>query len=507
MSIYKPCDIRGHVSTELNPQLYRRWGYALGKQVNDGAKFVVGGDVRLSTPELLAALIEGLCQAGADVVDLGTLPTPIIYYARRRLLADACAIVTASHNPPDFNGLKWIIGGRPPTADQMDKLRQAAEEEVPSAAETPPRTSRFLDVTFDYVACQQERWVDTPAVDRNVIVEPLNGCFAGLARRYLQAIFPRIVFSAIHDTPDPVFEGRSPDCSRSENLEALCEAVDHQRADLGIALDGDGDRAAFVDNEGNCLTAEEATCILLGSFGEELPGEAFVYDLKFSDRVAETANRLGAKTLVERSGHAFIRNRMLDEGALFGAEISGHYFYRELEGGDDGLYTVCRMIDYLSRTGKSLSELRRECPKVYVTPDLRVRVEPSEQAGVIEKVASAWAQFPQTTVDGVRVNFPHGWALVRRSVTEPVLTFRFEGDGFSELNELVWDFLRRTERLGRPAVGPVRSGQRGGSTIGGKTENTKYEYRHPKQIRNPKSRMTKTLSRDPSSFGAFVFRI
>ena len=223
----------------------------------------------------------------------------------------------------------------------------------------------------------------------------------------------------------------------------------HQRACLGIAFDGDGDRVAFVDNDGNTLSAEEATWVLLQSLGPGLPGERFVYDLKFSDRVAEAARQLGAEPLVERSGHAFVRSRMLETKARFGAEISGHYFFRDLAGGDDGLFAACWMIAYLARSaGKSLAELRRECPPVFMTPDLRVPMDASEHAAVIDRVRRLWRKYPQSEIDGVRVNFPEGWALVRGSVTEPALSFRFEAGDWDGLGKLVRRFSSALVEVG-----------------------------------------------------------
>ncbi len=205
---------------------------------------------------------------------------------------------------------------------------------------------------------------------------------------------------------------------------------------------------AFVDDEGTPLSAEEATWVLLQGLGGQCRGQPFVYDQKFSDQVPEAARRLGAKPLVERSGHAFLRAKMLESGALFGAEVSGHYFHRDLGGGDDGLYTACRLIALLAESGKRPSEFRRACPPVYLTPDLRLPVEPEEHGGVLERVRSEWSKFPQATLDGVRVTFPNGWALVRSSVTESALTFRFEAENQRGLDRLVGQFCDRLTGLG-----------------------------------------------------------
>ncbi len=260
--------------------------------------------------------------------------------------------------------------------------------------------------------------------------------------------FRTLFFSAVHDQADAHFGGATPDCSRPDRLERLSETVDRQRAQLGIAFDGDGDRMAMVDDDGVVLSAEEAAMIFLESFGRRLAGEPFVHDLKFSDRIAQAARRAGGEPVAERSGHAFIRRRMLETGAVFGAEISGHYFFGALGGADDGLFAACWMIDYLARCGKTLAELRRQCPPVFLTPDLRVPIDPAASDGVIEAVRLAWLEYPQLSIDGVRVDFPDGWALVRVSVTEPVLTFRFESTGQAELERLVRRFCDRIPKLG-----------------------------------------------------------
>jgi phosphomannomutase/phosphoglucomutase len=448
VSIYKPCDIRGSARGELTPELYRRWGAALGGQVEPGAKFVVGGDVRESTPSFLAALADGLCHAGLDVVVLGSLPTPMIYYAKRRLDAAGCAIVTASHNPADTNGLKWMIGDRPPTEKDVQALKRGTEGKGPKRNGRTPSSPRTVDVTFDYVAWLQETWMDVPPVKRPIVLDGMNGAWACRARRYLQAVFPHSVFSAIHDTPDGSFGGRTPDCSLPDALADLGESVYQQRALLGIAFDGDGDRVAFVDDEGTPLSAEESTWILLKSFAGELRGEPFVYDVKFSECVPEAARKLGAEPLVERSGHTFLRQRMLKSSAAFGAEVSGHYFFRTLGGGDDGLFAACRLIAFLAASGKTLSQLRRKSPKVFMTPDLRVRVKARHRRDVVRQVRETWSKYPATEVDGVRIQLPDGWALVRNSVTEPAITFRFEGRNWNGLARLVSKFCDSLPEIG-----------------------------------------------------------
>ena len=452
MSIYKPCDIRGDVS-ELSPSLYRSWGRSLGRRLDPGAAFIVGGDVRESTPRFLAALAEGLCQSGMRVADLGTVPTPVVYFAQRMTGGTACAIVTASHSPPQVNGLKWMVGEFPPSEEEVRSLERDASSPSERCGADSLGTRQGLDIMPEYVSWLRRRWEKEHAPEGvHIVLDPGNGCWAGIVRNCLESVFPKARFSTIHDRRDGSFPDRNPDSSRPEYLTSLSAAVTARRAALGIAFDGDGDRVALVDDEGVALTAEQTTWVLLRSFGQQFRGRSFVHDVKFSDRVPESAAEFGADAIVERSGHAFIRTRMIRSRALFGCEVSGHYFYDELAGGDDGLFSACRAISFVARSGENLSQLRRKCPPVFITSDFRLRLEAEERDQALSTVASAFSHLPQSSVDGIRVEFAGGWALVRSSVTEPALTFRFEGDSKEGLDQIVDEFAGRLADIGPPLL-------------------------------------------------------
>ena len=457
MSIYKPCDIRGDAASELTPDLYQSWGYALGRRLPPGSPFVAGGDVRTSTPAFLNALIVGLCRAGMRVLDLGAVPTPMAYFAMRHLKASGCAIVTASHSPPPVNGLKWMVGSLPPSEDDVQTLKRDTE----TGDLGPGRSGgarQALDIGPAYVAWLKNRWVkEGDRVKAHVILDPGNGAWSGRVCPYLQAVFPNADLTAIHDRPDGSFPDRNPDSAKPAHLIALAQTVWEGGADLGIAFDGDGDRVAFVDSEGQVLSAEETTWILLQGFGQNLQGRPFVYDVKFSDRIPEAAAHLGARPQAQRSGHAFIRTSMIEDGGCFGAEISGHYFYGELRGGDDGLYTACRILVHISETGGALADLRQCCPKIYMTPDLRLSVEADRQDQILRQVRDVFQHRPQKAVDGIRIDFPNGWALVRKSVTEPRLTFRFEGASAGDLDCVVAEFCNGLSSLGQELLGQYES--------------------------------------------------
>ena len=206
---------------------------------------------------------------------------------------------------------------------------------------------------------------------------------------------------------------------------------------------------ALVDNQGMALTGEETAWIFMESLGKAMRNEQFVYDVRFSDRVSERAKQVGAEPLVERGGHAFIHKRMIESNALFGAEIGGHYFFRDMEGCDDGLYAACRMIAFLAESDKTLAQWRWECPPMYITPDLSLSMSLESQARIMEKIRQEWSSFPQKVLDGMRIDTPAGWILVRGSAVEPALNFRFESMEWAALDHLVQRFCDTIPELGK----------------------------------------------------------
>ena len=419
MSIFKACDIRGIYPDELDEELFAGLGRAMGTLLRERApapRAIVGGDVRLSTPGLRAALIEGLAATGCHVADVGTVPTPVVYFAARRHRPDGLAIVTASHNPPDHNGLKLCLGDMPVTPDEIARLAQVAA------------SGRFASghggvepvaVEGDYTAflCAEAK----PGDGFRLVLDCGNGAYADLAPRVLR----RLGYDPVElfCTPDGTFPNRSPDPSVPENLTALREAVAAHGAPLGVALDGDGDRVAIVDDRGRTLTGDQGIILLAQHL--LATGDKAVCDIKCSRAVLDAIEARGAEPLLERSGHAFIKTRMIQESARFGGELSGHFFYRELDGGDDGLYSILRIAELARDAGRPLSAVVDAMPRYAITPDVRVPYGRGDGESRLDELA-AGADGEVLRLDGVRVAWPDGWALARVSVTEPLLTFRFE---------------------------------------------------------------------------------
>ncbi len=419
MSIYKACDIRGVYPDELDEALYADLGRAMGTVLREreaNPRVVVGGDVRLSTPTLRAGLLDGLTATGCHVADLGIVPTPVVYFAARARHADGLAIVTASHNPPGHNGLKLCLGPLPVTPDEIARVAELARG-GPFASGRG--SVEAVAVEADYVGFLTAS--AQPGDGFRVVLDCGNGSSSSLAPRVLRQLGYEVV--ELFCEPDGTFPNRSPNPALPENLGALRDAVRASGAGIGLALDGDGDRVAIADDAGRSLTGDQGIVLLAAhTVG---PGDKAVCDIKCSRAVLDAIEARGAAPLLERSGHAFIKTRMIREDARYGGELSGHFFYRELGGGDDGLYTVLRLAELAKGSARPVSAVVDAMPRYAITPDVRLPYDRPDGAERLDQLA-AGADGDVTRLDGVRVAYADGWGLARVSVTEPLLTFRFE---------------------------------------------------------------------------------
>ena len=415
MSIYKECDIRGVVGDELTPVLAERIGRAVGT-VMAGCRVVVAGDVRTSTPALREALLQGLLRSPVEVLDAGIVPTPVFYDAIADHRADGGVMVTASHNPAHYNGFKLSLGATPVTPDDIAGI---ADLVTSGAFADGAGTVRDVDALEAYQRRALGRFAPSPPL--RLVVDAGNGAAAPAAPRLLRALGHDVI--ELHCEVDGRFPNRSPNPSEHGVLGALQQLVRERGADLGVAFDGDGDRAVFVDRTGRVASAEEALVV----FARHLlrAGDVVVYDLKSSSVVAEQIAALGGRSVMARSGHAFIRTTFLREGALLAGEVSGHFFFREL-GHDDAIHAAATMAHVLGRSGSDLAAEVADLPQSVITPDLRVPWPLDERDALLERVADAYARYPIARLDGVRVDFHDGWLLARKSVTEPAVTIRLE---------------------------------------------------------------------------------
>lgn len=431
MSAWKACDIRGVFPAEVSPPLFASVGWAVAAQLPPGARVLVAGDFRASTPVLKTALTEGLRQAGARVLDAGLLPTPVAYFAHRLYGTDAVLIVTASHNPAGHNGLKLMIGALPPTVEELEELRARSLEAPPARA---PGAVETVSPVAEYRRWILERWSGfRPDAGLTVVLDAGNGAWSELAPPVFEALGFRVhrLFCEI----DGRFPNRAPDSARAENLGALAAKVVETHSDLGIAWDGDGDRVSFADATGEILTADQMAVLLIGHLLRAGTGDRVIYDLKLSDAVRRAILEKGGTPLMERSGHTFLKRGMIERGCLFGCEASGHYFFRELAGGDDGLFSAL-LVASMARL-RPLEERRRALPPLHITPDLRLRRGDPDCAAISERLRTALRPSRETALDGVRMETREGIVLVRDSVTERAVTMRMEASDAQALAGLI----------------------------------------------------------------------
>jgi len=429
MSIYKDCDIRGIYPTEITEDASYKIGRALAT-MNPGATLRVGGDVRVSTPALKEALIRGLVESGATVYDLGITPTPALYYALANSDVTGGATVTASHNPPKYNGIKFMIGHTPVNRQIVDALKAVVDSGEYSSV---PGTLTSLPIMPEYMAALKKRF--TAKKPLHVVVDAGNGAMSDYAPEAFRQSGYQV--TELFCTPDGAFPNRDPNPAEYKHLTALCAKVKEVNADFGVAFDGDGDRAVFVDETGTAVINEKSLVLFIRHLLKDNPTPV-VYDQKSSSVIKKATLAMGGTPVPERSGHAFIKRHFLDVGAAVAGEVSGHFFFGEL-GYDDGLFAALMMADIIAVSGKTLSELTSDivCPPI--TSDIRMYCPYAEQEVWLADIEAISKTQPCEIVhlDGVRLEFADGWFLARKSVTAEQITLRAEAETPERLNELL----------------------------------------------------------------------
>lgn len=448
MSIYKANDIRGVVPDELDAGT----AYAIGRAVGhtlDGAAVVVGGDLRPTTSDLKPAAIEGLVAAGCRVVDIGQVSTPMCYFAKEALGTPGLLMVTASHNPPQYNGFKIMLGSLPVDDADIQRVGALAAKADLRAGQGSVETTEVEERYLDFTGSRFR-----PGRALKVVVDAGTGS----AWQAGPALFRTLGYEVVElfCKPDGRYRDRSPNPAVPENIAALRQAVPCADADFGLALDGDADRAAVVDDTGEVVLNDVVMVIfarhLLGGAAEREP--RVVYDQKCSQALAESVRGLGGCPLREKSGHAFIKRRFLVENAVFAGELSGHYFFRPLRY-DDAVYAGLMLGEVLRASGRSLRELAAEVPRYPITPDLRVPA-PASLERLLDDLAETFAGLPLDRSDGLRIEFEQGWALVRPSITEPLVTLRFEGRTPQSLRAIIDRVLSAAPDLREPVEARLR---------------------------------------------------
>ena len=438
-SIFKAYDIRGVVPATLDAEVAEALGRAFGSAARAAgeATVAVGRDGRLSGPALAQALIRGLVATGIEVIDIGAVTTPMLYFAAHTLCRSGIQ-VTGSHNPKDYNGFKMVLAGRAIYGDEIQGLRRVMEDG--SASLAAGGSVRQVDVTAAYT----RRIAGDIRLARpmKIVVDSGNGIAGASAPAILRAIGCEVVelFSEV----DGNFPNHHPDPSKPENLRDLIAALQAGDAELGLAFDGDGDRLGIVTKDGSNIYPDRQMMLFAQDVLSRVPGGTIVYDVKCSQRLGPAIAAAGGQPLIYKTGHSLIKAKMKEIDSPLGGEMSGHIFFKERWFGfDDGTYAGCRLLEILSKSPNA-SDVLNALPTSFSTPELNVACAEGEPHSVVAKLVES-AQFAPpaqvSTIDGVRVDWPDGFGLVRASNTTPVLVLRFEGQTEAALHRIEAEML------------------------------------------------------------------
>lgn len=444
--IFKAYDIRGIVNKSLTADVVRRIGHALGSlAAEQGQKAIaVGRDGRLSGPELAGALMDGICAAGIDAIDVGCVPTPVTYFAAYELGVHSCVSVTGSHNPPDYNGLKMVIGGTTLALDAIQDLKKRIEAGNLKHGQGKRSSA---DVLGAYV----EKIVGDVKLARpmKIVMDCGNGVAGAIAPELFKRLGCDIV--PLYCEVDGNFPNHHPDPSKPENLADVVKALQETDAEIGIAFDGDGDRLGVVTKDGEIIFPDRQLMLFAADVLSRVPGGQIIYDVKCTRLLAPWIRQHGGVPLMWNTGHALVKAKLKETGAPLAGEMSGHTFFKERwYGFDDGLYTGARLLEILSRAVDA-NPVLKNLPNAPSTPELNIKMAEGEPFVLIDKL-KAEGKFEGAeeiiTIDGVRVEYQDGFGLARPSNTTPVVVLRFEADndvaleriqaGFRNALKAVW---------------------------------------------------------------------
>jgi phosphomannomutase/phosphoglucomutase len=444
--IFREYDIRGIYGKNLDEETARAIGWAYGqilagRRPNGGLPVVVGRDSRKSSEALSSALIEGLSAWGIEILDIGLSPTPLLYFSLHRMAVAGGIMITASHNPPEYNGFKICIGTDTIFGESIQQLYRSAKDAP--AVSPGNKVVTGLDIVGPYTDYMLENLASLTGAPSNgaitCVVDSGNGT-AGLVVPDLLRRFG-ITVHELFSQPDGSFPNHHPDPTAEENLGDLIAKVRETGADLGIAFDGDSDRIGVVDGTGRIIRGDQLLLILAGDVIARHPGATCIGEVKCSRVMYDGIRRLGGNPIMWKTGHSLIKQKMRETGALLAGEMSGHIFFKHRYFGyDDAIYAALRLIEILAgkpagRPGR-LADIVDRLPKMVNTPEIRVACNESDKFRIVDEIKKTLDGHHFNDIDGVRIEFPDGWGLIRASNTQPALILRFEADSQERLDEI-----------------------------------------------------------------------
>lgn len=433
--VFRTYDIRGNTLTDLSADLVHDIGLALGTraQAQGVHQIIVARDGRLSGPKLFDAFKQGLLATGMNIVNIGVVPTPVLYFATHHLEFNSGVILTGSHNPKDDNGLKIVLNGKTLSGAKIQDLLQCIQARTLTQGKGCER--QYETIIPDYIKDVKGRIHLKRKL--KIVVDAGNGVTGKVIPELYQALGCEV--TALFCEVDGNFPNHHPDPAKPKNVETLINTVKEKKADIGLAFDGDGDRLGVVTSAGEMIFPDRLVMLLAQDLLVRNPRAKIVFDVKCSKNLAQVIEAHGGIAVMSQTGHSLLKQRMYDEDAPLAGEMSGHIFFREnWYGFDDGMYAGARLLEILAKTNHDSTALFADIPNSVSTPEININIPDHEKYVFIEKLKQN-AQFPGAKIidlDGLRVEFPHAWGLVRASNTTPMLTLRFEADDAAALEEV-----------------------------------------------------------------------
>ena len=444
-TIFRAYDIRGIVNQTLTTEVIRKIGQAIGSEAKELGEqtLVVGADGRISSPTVMDTLINGILTTGTNVHSIGAVPTPLVYFATNTLETQSGIAVTGSHNPADYNGFKIVLKGRTLVSEDIQKLYKRVLNEDFRSGEGQLTESDIRDDYIDAIA--DDVIVAQPL---KVVIDCGNGIAGDIAPDLLSALGCEVL--PLYCEVDGRFPNHHPDPTIPANLEDLIITIRSNNADLGIALDGDGDRIVAITGDGEIVWPDQLLMLFAKDVVSRSPGSDVVYDVKCTRHLNSVISGFGGRPIICRSGHSYLKEKIQETGAVLGGELSGHVCFNERwYGFDDGLYAAARLLEIVGAQPKSLKDLMSEFPVSVSTPEIQMFVSEAEKFDIIKNF-NQLADFEGGTlnnIDGTRVDFSDGWGLIRASNTNPCLTLRFEANDAKSLERIKNDFRQKLKMV------------------------------------------------------------
>ncbi|MBN2246893.1 MAG: phosphomannomutase/phosphoglucomutase [Candidatus Aminicenantes bacterium] len=432
--IFRQYDIRGIENKDLTTESVTTLGKGIGTYFrrNDCRQVALGQDCRLSSPKFAEALAKGLRSTGCDIIDIGTVPTPVLYFTVYTKNIDSGVMITGSHNPPEYNGFKMMMG--------KETLYGEAIQDIYHIINTTDflKDNQGAYSTLSIIPEYQEYVVKNIELKKplKIVIDAGNGTGGAVAVPIFKQLGCDVI--ELYCEMDGNFPNHHPDPTIPEALSELIQTVRSTHADLGIAYDGDADRIGVIDDRGDIIWGDKLMILLARDILPKYPGAPIISEVKASQLLYSEIEKLGGRPIMWKTGHSLIKKKIHEENAVLAGEMSGHIFFNDrFFGFDDAIYSSARVAEIVSKSDKKLHSLFGDLPEMYNTPEIRVESSDEEKFKIVEKVKEELAKkYPIIDIDGVRANFPHGWALVRASNTQGVLVLRFEADSQEHLNAI-----------------------------------------------------------------------